>query len=185
MSQKSSWKLRYGALGGVIGLLATAVTVLAPATAANATVGDLSCVGAAATVHISPGLTLTTHTAGFTATGTFGRCISLSHPGITGATFTMAGSGAGNCATGGSASGTGTILYNNPAHSTSTFTLTFTATIALGIPIVSFTSRVTGGTFSGDSMTALPLTVNLNPVACASPSGLTTATVANAVILAI
>jgi hypothetical protein len=183
VSPIASRKLRYGAIGSAIAMLATALMVLVPMTTADAAVGDLSCLGASATVHISPGLTFTTHSARFTATGNLGRCISLSHPAITGATFSMSGSGAGNCLTGGSASATGTMHYNDPAHSTSRFNLTFTATIALGIPIVSVTSHVTAGTFRGDTMTAVPLTANLNPVACASPGGLTTASVANAVVV--
>jgi hypothetical protein len=185
MARKSVSKLRLAAFGGAASLVAaSALILLGPPVAAPAAVGDLTCLGAGGDMTFSPGVKLTSGTSQFSATGTLGACLSLSNPAITGGTFVITGTVVGDCSTGGSASGTGTATFNDPAHTTATGTLSFTAQLVAGIPVMTFSAHGTEGAFLGDTWTGLPLTAAFDPAACALPSGVTSATVSNTQLLA-
>lgn len=178
MTRKVS-KLRLAALGGAAGLVAASALILLGPVAAPAAVGDLTCVGAGGDVTFHPGVMLTTGSSHFSATGTLGACESLSNPAITGGTFVITGTAVGDCSTGGSGSGTGTATFNDPAHTTATGTVSVTAKLVDGIPVMTFSAHGTQGAFLGDTWTGLPLTASFDPAACASPGGVKSATVSN------
>jgi hypothetical protein len=164
--------------------LAGVLLLVGPTTAAHASVGDLTCIGASVTLTVNPGLTLQSRTATFSGSGMLGACVSLSHPGITGGSVTLSGTLTANCLTGGSGSGSGVVSYNNAARSTSTFNYTFTATLGIPFPVVSLSAKVTGGTFSGDTVTELPLTASFNPLDCLTPKGVTSVMFGTALVIA-
>jgi hypothetical protein len=170
------------AIGGVALALALVVSAFLVITssrdAAQATLGDLTCVGGSGTIAISPGVTFATQTGEVGVTGNLGNCLSLSLPAITGGTFALDGTGTGNCVTGGSASAAGTVSWSNGTQSTVTASLSLG--LIAGIPTMRGESSVTGGPFTGDLGFTLPLVAGFDPAQCGSPNGVTSATFAGA-----
>ncbi len=171
---------RIAVLGAVLVITVTAfLAITGPGSTSRATLGDLTCLGGSGTVSFDPGVRVATQTGTVDVTGDLGSCASLSIPAITGGTFVVTGAATGNCVSGGSASAIGTVTWNNSTQST--FTATLTLELVLGfIPTMRGESHVTGGPFTGDLGLTLPLTAGFNPADCAAPTGLTTATFANA-----
>ena len=86
---------------------------------------------------------------------------------------------------GGSGSGSGTVVFNDPAHSTSDFTGTISVGLVAGIPTMNGSITLTGGAFTGAFALALPLTAEFNPALCSLPGGMPSATFANATTVAL
>jgi hypothetical protein len=175
---------KFIALSVALAATFAAVMVMTRTNKASAAIGDLTCIGGAGSVVFTPGVLLTTRTSQANFTGSLGTCISLSHPAITGGTYVVGTTSRGNCSTGGSGSGSGTVTFNSSGHPTSTFTLSFSVGLVAGIPTMSGQAHITGGQFTGDMALSLPLTAAFNPAACATPSGLTSATFAGATTVA-
>ncbi len=166
-------------LGAVLIITVTAfLAITGPGSTSRATLGDMLCTGGSGTASFTPGVKIATQAGSVGVTGNLGSCISLSIPAITGGTFVAAGAATGNCVSGGSASAIGTVTWSNATQST--FTATLSLGLVLGIPTMRGESHVTGGPFTGDLGFTLPLTAGFNPADCATPTGLTTATFANA-----
>lgn len=171
-------------LGVALAVTAAGLLVMTRPTRGSAAIGDMTCLGGQGTVTFTPGAGVATRTFQNQITGALGACVSLTHVDITGGTFVINGTGTGNCITGGSGSGAGTVTFNDPAHSTSTFTVDITVGFVAGIPTMSASAHIIGGAFSGDMVLGLPLTAGFNPADCATPNGLTSATFGGATIVA-
>lgn len=171
---------RIAILGAVLVVTVTAfLAITGPGSTSRATLGDITCVNGSGTVSFDPGVKIATQTGTVGVTGDLGSCTSLSIPAITGGTFVLTGSASGNCVSGGTASATGTVTWNDSTQSTFTAALTLELVLGL-IPTMRGESHVTGGPFTGDLGLTLPLSAGFDPANCATPTGLTTATFANA-----
>ncbi len=183
-AQRSPLAIVGVALAFVLALLAMMIGSFGSgADNAYGAVGDITCIGASANLSFTPGVTNTVRTGTGIGSGSLGQCVSASRPTITGGSFAGTFTGQGSCVSGGSASGTGTVTYNNPGTPlVSTFSASGSIGFVLGIPTVTANGTITGGVFQGDTATILPLTVVFNPAACATPAGVQNATLSNALV---
>lgn len=169
---------------GLAVIVAALVFFVARPTKGSAALGDLTCTAGSGSLAFTPGVLATTiRTSQVSITGSLGLCASLSHPDITGGTFVAAATNSGNCTTGGSATGTGSVTFNSPGGPT-TFTLSYTVGFVAGVPTMRANAHATGGRFIGDMGLTLPLIAGFNPADCATSNGLTSATFAGATTVA-
>lgn len=165
------------ALALTTGLLALGTCLAAPASAAPAAEdGLVSCPLGVQNTSYTPGLTLTTPAphVEVDSSGTLGPCVSTDL-GHTGGTYEFEGSGDLNCLGGGSA-GTGRITWSDPGTVPSRFT--YTGTLALrpnGTTVLVATGPVTSGDYAGRTIVSTIVITSTDLLACASPSGLTSA----------
>ncbi len=173
MTWSSVRRYRMAALGATLCLtVAILFAIKGPANPAAGTLGDLTCTLGNGNVTFSPGINFTSHSTNFTIDGTLGTCAS-SQPGITGGSYVVNGTGEGSCIMGGTGTGTGTVTFNDPAHSTSAFTVKVSLGYVAGIPTMNGSASLTGPAFTGRMATAIPLTASFDPTSCSSPSGMT------------
>lgn len=165
--------LRSVVVAAVTGILVGSGAIVSPAAAApvSPAVVDVSCPLGTQVGTYSPGMTLLPRQIEFTATGTLGACVSLSHPEITGATFTSLVVGTFSCLSG-STSNISTYHWNN--GQSSVVQGGFEVNLKPGgTTVLVLTGTVTEGLFQGATVVQTKVLPATDLVACLTPEGLT------------
>lgn len=118
-----------------------------------------------------PGLSSTPRKTQISSTGTLNPCGSLTDPTLTSGTYEGSGTGTVSC-TGGTFEGTVTYHWNNGRQSTISYTAVI-GTRLLGETVVVYKGTVTAGEFVGFDYTSPLTALNLSPLDCLNPQGLT------------
>ncbi len=157
-----------GCVAAMLGALACSAAAAAPAGATTLCTGQQN-------ETFAPGLTNTTQTTTFTATRTLSTCLSLADPTITSGSASTTINAPFNCQSVlANGSSTSTIHWSN--GQTSTFSFTYTATTVNGTDQTQETGTITAGEFTGRSAIGLVTVPALDPLACATSTGVTSLT---------
>jgi hypothetical protein len=169
MATRSRHRLRaVGWMAAMLGALACSAAVAAPAGAATLCTGHQD-------ETYSPGLTNTTQSTTLNITNTLSTCLSLTDPTITSGSSTATISAPFSCQSPLDSGSAATTIHWNTGQ-TSTFSYTYTSTTVNGTIQVEQTGTITAGKFVGRSAIGLVTVPALDPLACATSTGVTSLT---------
>jgi hypothetical protein len=157
----------------VAALMGVPVVTLAPFNAgvAHAAMLDLALCLEYDGNSYTPGITFTPRPTNISSSGVLGPCVSMTDPTLTSGSYQGSGTGNVSC-TGGTFAGTVIYHWNNGRDST----VSYTAVIGTRLgaeTVVLYKGKVTDGEFKGYSYTSPLTALNLLPLNCLSPQGVT------------